>query len=89
MSDKSLVNSAIAQEEALERAAKTAQRRQLAKKDWDTARHKIDLKLGEHIKGCFKTGLEVRQIAREIGLSAPRVYQLRDLYQKHLDEEYG
>lgn len=80
---------AIAREEALERIAKTGSRRSLAEEDHKKTRHKIDLKLGEQFKAGFKIGLTAKQMGEEIGMSVPRVYQLRNLYQKYIDEEFG
>lgn len=88
MADK-LVAEAIAREEAMERVAKAAQRRNLAEEDHKKNRHKIDLKLGEQINGGFKVGLTAKQMSREIGLSEPRIYQLRDIYRKHRDAEFN
>ena len=89
MADKALVALAIEQEEALERVAKVAQRRQLAEEDAKNNRRKIDLKMGEQIKAAFKVGLTAAQISREAKISVPRVYQLRNMYQAHLNQEYG
>ncbi len=88
MPDK-LVAEAIAREEALERVAKAANRRKLAEEDHRKAKEKIDLKLGEMIKAGFKSGLTARQMSREIGLSIPRIYQLRNIYQAHIDAEFN
>lgn len=84
-----LVPAAIAKEEALERVAKTAQRRELARTDHAKNMASIDLKLGGAITGGFKVGLTASQIARECGLSVPRVYQLRNLYREHIDQEHA
>lgn len=84
-----LVPAAIAKEEALERVTKAMARRVLADEDWKRTRHKIDLKLGEQIKGCFKVGLTASQISRAIDLSVPRIYQLRNLYREHIDQEHA
>lgn len=84
-----LVASAIAKEEALERVVKAYQRRVLADADYAKRRHQIDLKLGEQFKSAMKTGLTAKQISRAIGLSIPRIYQLRNLYNVHLSEEFG
>lgn len=84
-----MVTEAIAREEALERVVKTANRRKLAEEDHKRNRHKIDLKLGEQFKAGFRAGLTAKQMGRRIGMSVPRVYQLRDLYQRHIDEEHG
>lgn len=80
---------AIAREEALERVAKVAQRRERAKEDYRIAAAKIDLKIGEQIKAAFKTGLTASQIARRANLSVPRIYQLRNDWVRHLDAEYA
>lgn len=88
MPDK-LVAEAIAREEALERVIKVGQRRSLADEDARKNRHKIDLKLGEQFKAGFKVGLSAKQMGESIGMSVPRVYQLRNLYQDHIDTEFG
>lgn len=84
-----MVTNAVAKEEALERVAKAMRRRVLADEDWRKRRATIDLKLGEQIKGAFKVGLTAKQLSREIGLSVPRIYQLRDLYTRYLDEQFS
>jgi len=84
-----LVSSAIAKEEALERIAQVAKRRVLAKEDARKTQEKIDLRLGEQFKKGFKVGLSASQMSRESGISVPRVYQLRNEYQRHIDEEHG
>lgn len=84
-----LVAAAIARQEALERVSKAAQRRELAEADYRAARHKIDLKLGEVIKGAFKVGATAPQISRACNLSLPRVYQLRNLYRDHIAQEFA
>jgi DNA-directed RNA polymerase specialized sigma subunit len=84
-----LVAEAIAREEALERVIKTANRRVLADEDARKTRRTIDLKLGEQIKAAFKVGLTAKQMSDAIGLSVPRIYQLRQEYREHLTEEFG
>lgn len=88
MADK-LVAEAIAREEAMERVVKASQRRDLAEDDHKKTRHKINLKLGEQINAAFKVGLTAKQMSREIGISVPRVYQLRNLYRAHRDAEFN